>query len=140
VFPVEDPFRTFCNPSVVPAKNLDNSPAVAPATVPDNVLVRYDEELERRERAANHVKSLGEVYRHPPPAAPLIEPWGFQAGSSKRRPALQGLRFLARGRSILRTGRQAGCRRIKTYVSPEPKSSSSRRELGQKCVPTVLCR
>jgi len=40
----------------------------------DNILARYDEELERWERAANHVNRLREVYRHPRRLPPLIEP------------------------------------------------------------------
>ena len=40
----------------------------------DNILARYDEELERWERAANHVNRLRDVYRHPRRLPPLIEP------------------------------------------------------------------
>jgi hypothetical protein len=40
----------------------------------DNILARYDEELERWERAANHVDRLREVYRHPRRLPPLLEP------------------------------------------------------------------
>jgi hypothetical protein len=40
----------------------------------DNISARYDEELERWERAANHVDRLRGVYRHPRRLPPLIEP------------------------------------------------------------------
>jgi hypothetical protein len=40
----------------------------------DNILVRYDEELERWEAAASHVNRLRDVYRHPRRLPPLIEP------------------------------------------------------------------
>ena len=40
----------------------------------DNILARYDEELERWERAANHVSRLRDVYRHPRRLPPLLEP------------------------------------------------------------------
>jgi hypothetical protein len=40
----------------------------------DNILARYDAELERWERAANHVDRLREVYRHPRRLPPLLEP------------------------------------------------------------------
>jgi hypothetical protein len=40
----------------------------------DNILVRYDGELERWERAANRVNYLRQVYRHPRRLPPLIEP------------------------------------------------------------------
>jgi hypothetical protein len=40
----------------------------------DNILVRYDEELERWERAASRVNYLRQVYRHPRRLPPLIEP------------------------------------------------------------------
>jgi hypothetical protein len=40
----------------------------------DNILVRYDEELARWERAASRVNYLRQVYRHPRRLPPLIEP------------------------------------------------------------------
>jgi hypothetical protein len=40
----------------------------------DNILARYDEELERWEQAANHVRRLRDIYRHPRRLPPLIEP------------------------------------------------------------------
>jgi hypothetical protein len=40
----------------------------------DNILVRYDEELERWEAAASHVNRVRDVYRHPRRLPPLIEP------------------------------------------------------------------
>jgi hypothetical protein len=40
----------------------------------DNILVRYDEELERWERAASRVNYLRQVYRHPRRLPPLVEP------------------------------------------------------------------
>jgi hypothetical protein len=40
----------------------------------DNILARYDEELERWERAANHVSRLRDIYSQPHRLPPLIEP------------------------------------------------------------------
>jgi hypothetical protein len=40
----------------------------------DNISARYDEELERWERAASRVNYLRQVYRHPRRLPPLIEP------------------------------------------------------------------
>jgi hypothetical protein len=40
----------------------------------DNISARYDEELERWERAASRVNYLRQVYRHPRRLPSLIEP------------------------------------------------------------------
>jgi hypothetical protein len=40
----------------------------------DNISVRYDEELQRWEKAANDVNHLRDVYRHPRRLPPFVEP------------------------------------------------------------------
>ena len=40
----------------------------------DNISARYDEELQRWEKAANDVNHLRDVYRHPRRLPPLVEP------------------------------------------------------------------
>jgi len=40
----------------------------------DNVSVRYDEELQRWEKAASDVSHVRDVYRHPRRLPPFVEP------------------------------------------------------------------